>query len=57
MTIFDVVVIGGGIVGCSILDNLTDAGYKCHLVEKREHLVQGASSGNRYHKLRNVEHF
>ena len=47
--IFDVVIIGGGVIGCAVLHELTNHGYRCVLVEKENALVSGASSGNRYH--------
>jgi glycine/D-amino acid oxidase-like deaminating enzyme len=46
--VFDVLVIGGGVVGCSVLAELTKHGYRCLLVEKEPELLSGASSGNRY---------
>ncbi len=44
----DVAVIGGGVLGCAILRELTLNGYKCILLEKQSCLLTGASSGNRY---------
>lgn len=46
--VFDVAVIGGGVVGCAILHQLTMEGYDCILFEKEKNLIMGASSGNRY---------
>ncbi|XP_041373493.1 uncharacterized protein MG039 homolog [Gigantopelta aegis] len=46
MEIFDVGVIGGGVIGCSVLFDLTSAGYNCVLLEKNEHLVSESSAGN-----------
>ena len=44
---YDVAVIGGGVIGCATLHELTRHGYRCILLEKNEHLIMGASSGNR----------
>ena len=44
---FDVAVIGGGVVGCAILHELTNQGLRCILLEKNAHLINGASAGNR----------
>ncbi|ELT87509.1 hypothetical protein CAPTEDRAFT_208298 [Capitella teleta] len=46
MTAYDVIIIGGGVVGCAILRELSAAGFRCVLLEKDEHLISGASSGN-----------
>ena len=44
---FDVIVVGGGVVGCAVLHELTvHRGLCCMLVEASPHLVSGASSGN-----------
>ena len=43
---FDVAVVGGGVVGCSVLRELSSLGLHCVLCEKGENLVCGASSGN-----------
>ena len=44
---FDVIVVGGGVVGCAVLRELTvHRGLCCMLVEASPHLVSGASSGN-----------
>ncbi|OWF48424.1 uncharacterized protein LOC110453104 [Mizuhopecten yessoensis] len=45
-SVYDVVIIGGGVVGCSQLFTLTRLGYRCLLLEKEAHLVSMASSGN-----------
>ena len=46
-TSFDAVVIGGGVVGCAVLRELTvHRGWRCLLLEGSQHLVSGASSGN-----------
>nr|XP_022333845.1 uncharacterized protein LOC111130873 [Crassostrea virginica] len=44
--VFDVIVVGGGIVGCAVVWEMTSHGYKCLLLEKNEDLVSEASSGN-----------
>jgi len=44
---YDVIVVGGGVVGCAVLRELTvHRGLCCMLVEASPHLVSGASSGN-----------
>ena len=44
---YDAVVVGGGVVGLSVLRELAVHGHKVALIEKEEHLVAGAaSSGN-----------
>ena len=45
--VYDIAVIGGGVVGCSTLFHLTNKGYRCILLEKNKHLVSEASAGNR----------
>ena len=45
--IFDVCIVGGGVVGCSCLFDLTNQGFRCLLLEKNSNLVSEASSGNR----------
>jgi len=45
-TCYDVAVIGGGVVGCAILNKLQLSGLSCLLLEKSDHLVAGASCGN-----------
>ena len=47
MDIFDVCIVGGGVVGCSCLFDLTNQGFRCLLLEKNSNLVSEASSGNR----------
>ena len=42
---FDVVVVGAGVIGCSIAHSLTAAGYKTALLE-REQVGAGASGAN-----------
>ncbi|KAK3583512.1 hypothetical protein CHS0354_026098 [Potamilus streckersoni] len=42
----DVAIIGGGVVGCSVLFELTNRGFDCVLLEKNESLVAEASCGN-----------
>lgn len=44
--LYDVIIIGGGVVGLSVLRAATCAGYKCVLVEKQPELLQGASGHN-----------
>ena len=46
--VYDIAIIGGGVVGCAVLHELTNQGYRCILLEKEGDLVTGASSGNRY---------
>jgi glycerol-3-phosphate dehydrogenase len=45
--VYDIAVIGGGVMGCSTLFHLTNKGYRCILLEKNKHLVSEASAGNR----------
>lgn len=44
--IFDVAIIGGGIVGCAVLFELSQRGYSCLLCETKPHIMSGASAGN-----------
>ncbi len=44
--VFDVAVIGGGVVGCAVLRALTLAGLKCLLLERGADLLSGASKAN-----------
>jgi len=44
--LFDVAVIGGGVVGCAVLRALTLAGLKCVLLERGADLLSGASKAN-----------
>ena len=46
-TVYDVIIVGGGVVGCAIAYTLSEQGYECLLLEKEKYLVAGASSGNR----------
>ena len=41
--VYDLLVIGGGVVGLSVLREATLAGYRCSLVEHEPHLLQWAS--------------
>ncbi|XP_052219838.1 glycerol 3-phosphate dehydrogenase-like isoform X4 [Dreissena polymorpha] len=43
---YDVIIIGGGVVGCACVFELTSRGFSCLLLEKNEHLAAEASSGN-----------
>jgi glycerol-3-phosphate dehydrogenase len=43
---FDIVVIGGGVVGVAILRRFAMAGLKCVLLEKGADILSGASKGN-----------
>lgn len=43
---YDLVVIGGGVVGCAILRAATLAGYRCALVEQEKDLLSWASGSN-----------
>ena len=43
---FDVAVVGGGVVGCAVLQEFSSLGLRCVLCEKEKNLVSGASSGN-----------
>jgi L-2-hydroxyglutarate oxidase LhgO len=43
---FDVAIIGGGVVGCAVLRNLTLAGLRCLLLERGPDLLSGASKAN-----------
>ena len=44
--LFDIVVIGGGVVGLGILRAATLAGHRCALVEKEPHILSKASGEN-----------
>ncbi|KAL8615935.1 hypothetical protein ACOMHN_034611 [Nucella lapillus] len=46
MAAADVVVVGGGIVGCSVFFELDRLGFDCVLLEKNDNLISEASSGN-----------
>lgn len=43
---FEAAIIGGGVVGCAVLRDLTLAGLKCVLLERGADLLSGASKGN-----------
>lgn len=43
---YDVAVIGGGVVGCAILNKLTRKGVKAILIEKANDVAMGASKAN-----------
>ena len=45
--IYDVAIIGGGVIGCAILRELASQGYRCVLLEQHSDLLTGASAGNR----------
>ncbi len=45
-TVYDAIVIGGGLAGCGTLRALTLAGYKAALLEKAADILDGASKGN-----------
>jgi len=45
-TIYDLIIIGGGVVGISILRAATLQGYHCALIEKEAHLFYHASGSN-----------
>jgi glycine/D-amino acid oxidase-like deaminating enzyme len=40
-------IVGGGIIGCSVLFKLNRLGYSCILLEKNADLMSEASGGNR----------
>ena len=44
--VYDVAVIGGGVVGCAILRRLALGGLRCILLEKGADILSGASKGN-----------
>jgi glycine/D-amino acid oxidase-like deaminating enzyme len=44
--IYDTVIIGGGVVGLSILRTALLSGYNAILLEKNPHLLDGASGRN-----------
>jgi glycerol-3-phosphate dehydrogenase len=43
---FDVAIIGGGVIGCAVLRELTLRGVRCILLEKGKDLLTGASGRN-----------
>ena len=45
-TLFDAVIIGGGVVGCAIARRLTLDGWRIILLEKAHDILDGASKGN-----------
>lgn len=45
-TLYDLVIVGGGVVGCAILRAATLQGWKCALVESEAHLLSHASGSN-----------
>ncbi|XP_045215472.2 glycerol 3-phosphate dehydrogenase-like [Mercenaria mercenaria] len=45
-TDYDVVIIGGGVCGCSVVFELSRRGYRCLLLEKNDTIVAEASAGN-----------
>ncbi len=45
--LYDVAVIGGGLIGCAVLRELATAGYCSILLEKNNSVLMGASAGNR----------
>ncbi|RUS91511.1 hypothetical protein EGW08_000732 [Elysia chlorotica] len=44
--LYDVAIIGGGIVGCAVLFELSSQGYNCILCEAKANIMCGASAGN-----------
>ena len=44
--IYDVAILGGGIVGCAILNKLTRIGKKCILIEKNNDVATGTTKAN-----------
>ena len=45
-TLYDLVIVGGGVVGCAVLRAATLEGWKCALVESEEDLLSHASGSN-----------
>eukprot|EP01080_Neovahlkampfia_damariscottae_P012132 gene12132-5623_t len=43
---FDACIVGGGIIGCAILRDLSLSGYQCVLLEKEKELITQASAKN-----------
>lgn len=43
---FDIIVVGGGVVGCAVLDKLAMKGYSCALLEADDDVAVGASRAN-----------
>ena len=46
MTIYDAIIIGGGVIGLSTLRSSLLAGYNTILIERNPHLCNGASGRN-----------
>ena len=44
--VYDIVVVGGGVVGLTILREAALGGWKCVLIEKEQDLLEGASGAN-----------
>lgn len=44
--VYDLMIVGGGVVGLAVLRAATLSGYKTVLIEKEEDLLTGASAGN-----------
>ena len=44
--VFDVAVLGGGVVGASIFNSIVKSGYSCVLLEKNTDVATGASKAN-----------
>lgn len=44
--LFDFLIVGGGVVGCSVLNKLTRLGQKCLLLEKQPDISTNASKAN-----------
>jgi glycerol-3-phosphate dehydrogenase len=45
-SVYDIAIMGGGVVGCAILRRLTLDGLRCVLLEKGADILSGASKGN-----------
>ena len=43
---FDIIVVGGGVVGCAVLDKLAMKGFSCALLEADDDVAVGASRAN-----------
>lgn len=44
--VFDVLIVGGGVVGACVLNKLTCIGKKCLLIDKASDVATGASKAN-----------
>ena len=44
--IYDIVIVGGGVIGCAILNKLTRLNKKCLLIEKGSDVAVGTSKAN-----------